>query len=262
MGVSALGAVAASADVDTTSATTVSANAADRATPDDTIAAADVEVQADDGPSVTSDLSVAAAPFTGGTQVTVTGEELDQVAAVTVGGAPATIVAADAGQVTFAVPAVSDTRAGHLGRGAVRGCRGPARRRRDADRRGRRRHLRGAAARGRAHGCARARGADGAAHARAHLHERPRRSTRSSATCSPTGAVTTPRSTPSSTVTTARTSRASRSSHAAGPWTAAGTSTGDRRDVAELGELDGAARLPAHPHRPRHRTSTTRSARS
>ena len=112
MGVSALGAVAASADVDTTSATTVSANAADRATPDDTIAAADVEVQADDGPSVTSDLSVAAAPFTGGTQVTVTGEELDQVAAVTVGGAPATIVAADAGQVTFAVPAVSDTALG------------------------------------------------------------------------------------------------------------------------------------------------------
>ena len=111
MGVSALGAVAASADVEKTSAT-VSANAADRATPDDTIAAADVEVQADDGPSVTSDLSVAAAPFTGGTQVTVTGEELDQVAAVTVGGTPATIVAADAGQVTFAVPAVSDTALG------------------------------------------------------------------------------------------------------------------------------------------------------
>ena len=39
MGVSALGAVAASADVEKTSATTVSANAADRSTPDDTIAA-------------------------------------------------------------------------------------------------------------------------------------------------------------------------------------------------------------------------------
>jgi hypothetical protein len=54
-----------------------------------------------------SDLSVAAAPFTGGTQVTVTGEQLDEVAAVTVGGAPATIVAVAEEQVTFAVPAVA-----------------------------------------------------------------------------------------------------------------------------------------------------------
>lgn len=112
MGVSAFGAVAASADDDASSATAVSANAADRATPTDTIATPDVEAGADDGPTVMSDLSVAAAPFTGGTQVTVTGEELDQVGAVLVGGAPATIVGADEHTITFAVPAVDDAALG------------------------------------------------------------------------------------------------------------------------------------------------------
>ena len=110
MGVSALGAVAASAEDDRTGSTTVSANAADRATPTDTIAATEPAV--DEGPTVTGELSVTSAPFTGGTQVTVTGEDLDEVAAVTVGDAPATIVAVDDRQVTFAVPAVADTATG------------------------------------------------------------------------------------------------------------------------------------------------------
>ncbi|MFD4422462.1 amidase domain-containing protein [Agromyces sp. NPDC058484] len=107
-GVSAFGAVAASADSDrdTTSTTTARAAAASSAAAADTIAASAAEV--DEAPTVTSDLSVAAAPFTGGTQVSVTGEGLDEVASVTVGGASADIVAADAAHVTFAVPAVAE----------------------------------------------------------------------------------------------------------------------------------------------------------
>jgi putative amidase-like protein/IPT/TIG domain-containing protein len=111
MGVTAFGAVAASADADTATERVVSADAADRTTPTDTIAAESVP-QVDEGPSVTGELSVTSAPFTGGTQVTVTGDELDQVAAVSVGDAPATILSADDGQVTFAVPAVADTATG------------------------------------------------------------------------------------------------------------------------------------------------------
>ncbi len=119
MGVTAFGAVAASADDDSAPSTSTmpvapGTAAAAGTTPGatDTIAVPDIEVVPDEGPSVTSDLSVTAAPFTGGTQVTVTGEELDQVASVTVGGAPAPIVAADESQVTFAVPAVADTAQG------------------------------------------------------------------------------------------------------------------------------------------------------
>lgn len=111
MGVTALGAVAATADDDASAGTVVSATAADRATPTDTIAA-EPAPQVDEGPSVTGELSVTSAPFTGGTQVTVTGEQLDQVAAVSVGETPATIVSADDDQVTFAVPAVADTATG------------------------------------------------------------------------------------------------------------------------------------------------------
>ena len=118
VGVSALGAVAASwndgASADTAASTT-SASTTVAAGAADTLASNEVEVTdapATEGPTVTSDLSVAAAPFTGGTQVTVTGEDLDEVAAVSVGGAPATIVAADEGQVTFAVPAVTETALG------------------------------------------------------------------------------------------------------------------------------------------------------
>jgi hypothetical protein len=111
MGVSALGAIAASADDDrdaTAESVASSESGALRGASSvpaaDTLAAREAEV--DVGPTVTSELSVAAAPFTGGTQVTVTGEHLDEVASVTVGGAPATIVALAEEQATFAVPAV------------------------------------------------------------------------------------------------------------------------------------------------------------
>ncbi|MFK4730374.1 amidase domain-containing protein [Agromyces mediolanus] len=70
--------------------------------------------QVEQAPVVTSGLSVAAAPFTGGTQVTVEGEGLDEVAAVQVGGAAATIVSADETKLTFAVPAVADTALGSV----------------------------------------------------------------------------------------------------------------------------------------------------
>lgn len=120
MGVTALGAVAAAAHDDAaadTAASGASSVAAAGTGATDTLAAtAAAADEIDAGPTVTSDLSVAAAPFTGGTQVTVTGEDLDEVAAVSVGGAPATIVAADEGQVSFAVPAVPETA---LGRAAT-----------------------------------------------------------------------------------------------------------------------------------------------
>ncbi|GAA2449137.1 amidase domain-containing protein [Agromyces soli] len=70
--------------------------------------------QVEQAPVVTSGLSVAAAPFTGGTQVTVQGEALDEVAAVQVGGAAATIVSAEKDQLTFAVPAVAETALGSV----------------------------------------------------------------------------------------------------------------------------------------------------
>jgi len=111
MGVTAFGAVAAAANDDASPGAVVSATAADHATPTDTIAA-EPAPQVDEGPSVTGELSVTSAPFTGGTQVTVTGEQLDQVAAVSVGDTAASIVSADDGQVTFAVPAVADTATG------------------------------------------------------------------------------------------------------------------------------------------------------
>lgn len=63
-------------------------------------------------PTITSGLSTNQAPFTGGTQVTVTGERLDQITQVAVGGAPAPIVEASADHVTFAVPATADTSLG------------------------------------------------------------------------------------------------------------------------------------------------------
>ncbi|HZW41456.1 MAG TPA: amidase domain-containing protein [Agromyces sp.] len=111
MGVSAFGAIAASATADRATTSTALTGAETGTT---TLAADTIEprVAPDVEPAVTSGLSVAAAPFTGGTQVTVTGQELDEVAAVTVGGAPATIVALDEGQVTFAVPAVADSALG------------------------------------------------------------------------------------------------------------------------------------------------------
>lgn len=59
-------------------------------------------------PIVTGGLSAEEAPFTGGTQVTVEGRNLDEVAQVTVAGAPAQIVEATPVAITFAVPAVDD----------------------------------------------------------------------------------------------------------------------------------------------------------
>ncbi|MDR5700526.1 amidase domain-containing protein [Agromyces aerolatus] len=58
-------------------------------------------------PTITSDLSEAAAPFTGGTSITVTGERLDAVAQVSVAGTPADILEASADHLTFAVPATT-----------------------------------------------------------------------------------------------------------------------------------------------------------
>jgi hypothetical protein len=114
MGVSAFGAIAASADDARKSVHSgtigVAGASVPAPAPADTLAASQVAI--DDGPAVTSELSVAAAPFTGGTQVSVAGEELDQVASVTVGGAPATIVAADDRTLTFAVPAVGEASLG------------------------------------------------------------------------------------------------------------------------------------------------------
>lgn len=107
-GVAAAGHDEASADAAASasaSSTGIAAGAADSL-------AATVAAEVDAGPIVTSDLSVAAAPFTGGTEVTLTGEDLDEVAAVAVGGAPAQIVAADEHRVTFAVPAVTETALG------------------------------------------------------------------------------------------------------------------------------------------------------
>ncbi len=116
LGGSAFGAAAASAD-EAPATTSVAAGAASgsNAQPVDPVAAAAadelvsaIDAQADAGPVVTSGLSTAAAPFTGGTQVTVQGQHLDEVTGVSVGGNPAPIVSATADAVTFAVPAVDD----------------------------------------------------------------------------------------------------------------------------------------------------------
>ncbi|MFC9917482.1 amidase domain-containing protein [Agromyces binzhouensis] len=63
----------------------------------------------DDRPVVTTELSASEAPFTGGTQVTVRGRNLDRVAQVSVAGTPAEIVESDAAAITFAVPEVDDS---------------------------------------------------------------------------------------------------------------------------------------------------------
>ncbi|NYG22028.1 hypothetical protein BJY17_002775 [Agromyces hippuratus] len=121
LSVSAFGAVAASAVDDTklasgegASDTVASADSADSApsAADGDVIAAPVSIAA--RPAVTSGLSTAAAPFTGGTQVTVAGEQLDQVAQVAVGGVAAPIVAATPDQLTFQVPAVADTSLGDV----------------------------------------------------------------------------------------------------------------------------------------------------
>ncbi|MEF3402731.1 amidase domain-containing protein [Agromyces sp. CCNWLW203] len=114
LSVSAFGAVAAASadDESRLAATSVSdadTSAASAAASRDVISA---PVSIAKRPAVTSGLSTAAAPFTGGTQVTVAGEQLDQVAQVAVGGVAAPIVAATPEQLTFQVPAVADTALG------------------------------------------------------------------------------------------------------------------------------------------------------
>ena len=114
LSVSAFGAVvAASADDETRLAAASVADTADTsgAAARDVISA---PVSIAKRPAVTSGLSTAAAPFTGGTQVTVDGEQLDQVAQVAVGGVAAPIVAATPEQLTFQVPAVADTALGDV----------------------------------------------------------------------------------------------------------------------------------------------------
>ncbi|WP_308798516.1 amidase domain-containing protein [Agromyces silvae] len=116
VGVSAFGALAVTSDAPST------AQAAGRATVPGTLGAqaAPLAPVADEistavaaaKPTITSGLSTTQAPFTGGTQVTVTGERLDRITQVAVGGAPAPIVESSADHVTFAVPATADTALG------------------------------------------------------------------------------------------------------------------------------------------------------
>lgn len=90
VGLSAFGAVTASAEdhsgeaLPTVTAATPTTPGASGSSAADTIDAS----QVDDAPVVTSDLSVAAAPFTGGTQITVAGEQLDEVQFTDAAGQP------------------------------------------------------------------------------------------------------------------------------------------------------------------------------
>ena len=117
VGVSAFGAVAASAGDDATTVASARNTVASAAETVDPAEAAVVDelvsrIGENDGPTITSGLSVAEVPFTGGMQVTVTGEQLDEVASVSVAGVPAAIVGLDESQVTFAVPAVAENAIG------------------------------------------------------------------------------------------------------------------------------------------------------
>ncbi|MDR5700527.1 amidase domain-containing protein [Agromyces aerolatus] len=116
VGVSAFGALAVTSDAPsaaqaagrTTVPSTLGAQAAPLAPVADEITSTIAAAR----PTITGGLSTAQAPFTGGTQVTVTGERLDRITQVAVGGAPAPIVEASADHVTFAVPATADTALG------------------------------------------------------------------------------------------------------------------------------------------------------
>ena len=113
VGVSAFGALAAtsgvSASADATTPQTVAQPAPATAAPLAPATDRITSVLASAKPRITSGLSTTQAPFTGGTQVTVTGERLDRLTQVTVGGAPAPIVATAANQLTFTVPATADS---------------------------------------------------------------------------------------------------------------------------------------------------------
>jgi hypothetical protein len=116
IGLSAFGAIIP-ADAETSDVVASGAGAKSSSSAGDSLDAAALDSitpapEAEAQPAITSGLSTAAAPFTGGTQVTVQGRSLDEVASVTVGTTPATIVAADEAQITFQVPAVAETTAG------------------------------------------------------------------------------------------------------------------------------------------------------
>ncbi|WP_438856104.1 amidase domain-containing protein [Agromyces sp. M3QZ16-3] len=108
------GAIAGGVVVNAMDPAVADASARDAAT-DETAAASGEDdvvippVVTDDRAVVTTELSASEAPFTGGTQVTVEGRNLDRVAQVTVAGTPAEIVESDPVAITFAVPAVDDS---------------------------------------------------------------------------------------------------------------------------------------------------------
>ncbi|NYD67490.1 amidase domain-containing protein [Agromyces atrinae] len=96
----------------------VEATAEAATTDDSTIDASGVtapfEEAKPDEPRITSDLSVAEAPVTGGTVITVEGTELTSVASVSIGGLTAPIVAATDETLSFETPAVSAESVGSL----------------------------------------------------------------------------------------------------------------------------------------------------
>ncbi|WP_394554133.1 amidase domain-containing protein [Agromyces sp. MMS24-JH15] len=106
-GVSALGAVAAESDPDSVVERTLADAAANDSLRGASAGDASAAPETRRDPVVTSGLSTTQAPFTGGTQVTVQGEHLDQVASVVVGGVAASIVSVAPDTLTFAVPAAA-----------------------------------------------------------------------------------------------------------------------------------------------------------
>ncbi|WP_395244648.1 amidase domain-containing protein [Agromyces sp. MMS24-K17] len=113
LGVCVLGAVGAVGG-DATAATRAVAISADP-TPGsagDTITAAVRSGEITQAPAITSGLSSTQTPFTGGAQVSVEGEHLDAVAAVTVGGVPAVFTAVNPAYLVFDVPATASTAQG------------------------------------------------------------------------------------------------------------------------------------------------------
>lgn len=96
----------------------VEASAEAATTDDSTIDASGVSAPFEEAkpaePRITSDLSVAEAPVTGGTVITVEGTELTSIVSVNIGGLTAPIVAATDETVSFETPAVSAESVGSL----------------------------------------------------------------------------------------------------------------------------------------------------
>lgn len=111
------GVVVAGADRDSAAATAAEdarESAIDAAAAGDADADALVSEVDASRPVVTGGLSAEEAPFTGGTEVTVEGRNLDEVAQVSVAGSPAQIIAVTPDAITFAVPAVDDAVRGEV----------------------------------------------------------------------------------------------------------------------------------------------------